>query len=106
MFLSSNMPSLKNIDMASYNSLLAAAPDVCSHILALSLAISHTGDWLNVVPYPGLMLHVHDREFGMSGLLAWPEDDGWQVQMPNVRWRELLILSETIKWGVHRHDSL
>ena len=51
------------IDEASYNSLLASAPDTRSRALALSSAIPHAGDWLEVVPSSALGLHLHDREF-------------------------------------------
>ena len=51
------------IDEASYNSLLHLAPDTRSRALALSTAIPHAGDWLNVIPAPALGLHLHDREF-------------------------------------------
>ena len=51
------------IDEATYSSLLDSAPDSCSRALALSTAIPHAGDWLNVVPSTALGLHLHDREF-------------------------------------------
>ena len=51
------------IDEVSYNSLVASAPDLRSRALALSTAIPHAGDWLNVVPSQTLGLHLHDREF-------------------------------------------
>ena len=53
----------RSIDEASYNSLLASAPDTRSRALALSTALPHAGDWLNVVPSSALGLHLHDREF-------------------------------------------
>ena len=56
-------PLSRMIDEASYNSLLHLAPDTRSRALALSTAIPHAGDWLNVIPAPALGLHLHDREF-------------------------------------------
>ena len=51
------------IDEATYSYLLDSAPDSRSWALALSTAIPHAGDWLNVVPSAALGLHLHDREF-------------------------------------------
>jgi len=51
------------IDEACHSSLLDSAPDARSKALALSSAIKHAGDWLNVVPSPALGLHFQDREF-------------------------------------------
>ena len=49
------------IDEASFDALLASAtPPPPSKALALSTAIRHAGDWLNVVPSS---LHLQDREF-------------------------------------------
>ena len=45
-----------NIDEASYNSLVASAPDLRSRALALSTAI--------------LGLHLHDREFRIIGWVS------------------------------------
>ena len=56
-------PLSHKIDEASYNALVASAPDTRSRALALSTAIPHAGDWLNVVPSTALGLHLHDREF-------------------------------------------
>jgi hypothetical protein len=53
----------RSIDEASFSLLLARAPDVRSKALALSSAIPHAGDWLNVVPSSALGLHLLDREF-------------------------------------------
>ena len=53
----------RSIDEANFSLLLARAPDVWSKALALSSAIPHAGDWLNVVPSPALGLHLLDREF-------------------------------------------
>ena len=58
------------IDEASFDALLASAPNLCSSTLALSSAIRHAGDWLNVVPSPALGLHLHDQEFHFC-LLYW-----------------------------------
>ena len=38
------------IDEASFNSLIDSAPNIHLRALALSSAIPHAGDWLNVVP--------------------------------------------------------
>ena len=51
------------IDEASFDALLASAPNTRFKALALSSAIRHAGDWLNVVPSSALGLHLHDREF-------------------------------------------
>ena len=51
------------IDQASFDALLASAPDTRSRALALSSATYHAGDWLNVIPSPSLGLHLQDREF-------------------------------------------
>ena len=52
----------RSVDIASYHHLLSEAPDSRCKALALSLAISHAGDWLNV-PSSILGLHLHDQEF-------------------------------------------
>ena len=51
------------VDEASYSLLLDSSLDVRSRALALSSAISHAGDWLNVVPSTALGLHLLDCEF-------------------------------------------
>ncbi len=56
-------PLSRKIDEATSNFLVNSAPDTRARALALSTAIPHTGDWLNVVPSPALGLHLHDREF-------------------------------------------
>ena len=48
---------------ACFSALLDSAPDVHSRALALSSAIPHAGDWLNVVPSSSLGLHLLDCEF-------------------------------------------
>ena len=53
----------KGIDQAVSADLYSAAPDTRSKALALSTAIPHAGDWLNVVPSHALGLHLHDWEF-------------------------------------------
>ena len=53
----------KEIDVSTFNSLLASASDTRSRALAMSSALPHAGDWLNVVPSPALGLHLQDREF-------------------------------------------
>ena len=52
-----------SIDKASYIHLLTGAPDTRSKALALSTAIPHAGDWLNIIPSHALGLHLHDWEF-------------------------------------------
>ena len=56
----------REIDEAIFKSVLDSAPDTRSRALALSTAIPHAGDWLNVIPSPALGLHLHDREFRFS----------------------------------------
>ena len=51
------------IDETSFNLLVSGAPNTRSKALALSTAIPHAGDWLNVVPSKALGLHLHDWEF-------------------------------------------
>ena len=51
------------IDEASFDALLVSAPNTRSKALALSSAIRHAGDWLNVIPSSALGLHLPDREF-------------------------------------------
>ena len=51
------------IDEATFDALLTSSPDTRSRALALSCAIPHAGDWLNVVPSSALGLHLLDREF-------------------------------------------
>ena len=58
------------IDDACFTALLASSPDIRSRALALSTAIPHAGDWLNVVPSPSLGLHLLDSEF-RSCLRYW-----------------------------------
>ena len=45
-----------------YDQLVAGAPDCRFKALALSSAICHAGDWLNVIPSQSLGLHLYDRE--------------------------------------------
>ena len=40
------------VDYASYNHLLASAPDICSRALAFFMALPHAGDWLDVILSP------------------------------------------------------
>ena len=51
------------IDEASFDTLLASAPNSRSKALALSSAIRHAGDWLNTIPSSSLGLHLPDRDF-------------------------------------------
>ena len=59
------------IHEASFDALLASATHPRSKALALSTAIRHAGDWLNVVPSSTLGLHLQDREFRLC-LQYWP----------------------------------
>ena len=63
-------PLSRAIDEACFSALVDSAPDVRSKALALSSAIKHAGDWLNVVPSPALGLHFQDQEFRLC-LLYW-----------------------------------
>ena len=58
------------IDEASFDALVDSAPNPRSKALALSSAIHHAGDWLNVIPSSALGLHLQDREFRFC-LLYW-----------------------------------
>ena len=60
----------RSIDEASFDALLASAPNTRSKALALSSAIQHAGDWLNFIPSSALGLHLQDREFRFS-LMYW-----------------------------------
>ena len=51
------------IDEASFDVLIESSPGVRSKALALSSALPHAGDWLNVVPSSALGLHLLDQEF-------------------------------------------
>ncbi len=53
----------KCVDDASFNDVLDSAPDLRSRALALSTALPHAGDWLNVIPCATLGLHLQDWEF-------------------------------------------
>ena len=46
-----------------YIHLITGAPHTRSKALALSTAIPHAGDWLNVIPSHALGLHLHDWDF-------------------------------------------
>ena len=56
-------PLSHSIDDATYNQLLTSAPNIRCKALALSTALPHAGDWLNVIPSSTLSLHLQDREF-------------------------------------------
>ena len=58
------------IDEVSFNQLLDTTPDTRSRALALSTALPHAGDWLNVIPSTTLGLHLPDREFRLC-LYFW-----------------------------------
>ena len=72
------------IDEASFDAVIDSAPDTRSRALALSSAIPHAGDWLNVVPSSALGLHLPDREFRPClqywlGLPIFTEGGRWCV---------------------------
>ena len=50
----------------NFDALVTGAQDSRSRALALSTAIPHAGDWLNVVPSRALGLHLQDWEFRVS----------------------------------------
>ena len=52
-----------SIDDACFSFLEESSPDVHSKAFALSSALPHAGDWLNVVPCSTLGLHLMDCEF-------------------------------------------
>ena len=52
-----------SVDEACFSLLLESSPDVHSRALALSSALPHAGDWLNVVPSSALGLHLMYCEF-------------------------------------------
>ena len=52
-----------SIDDACFSFLVESSPDVRSKALALSSALPHARDWLNVVPCSALGLHLMDCEF-------------------------------------------
>ena len=67
------------VDETSFSTLLDTSPDTRSKALALSSAIQHAGDWLNVVPSAALGLHLQDREFRLClqyWLGLWMSEDG------------------------------
>ena len=87
------------VDESSYSLLLDSSPDVRSRALALSSAISHAGDWLNVVPSMALGLHLLDCEFRLCLCTGWGSK--YLRREPNAQsatW--LLILMGTTKWAV------
>ena len=72
------------VDEAQYAALLADAPDSRARALALSLAILHAGDWLNVVPSTALGLHLQDRETPLQALgSSWVSPWGSPLWRPS-----------------------
>ena len=70
-----------SIDDACFSFLVESSTDVRSKALALSSALPHAGDWLNVVPCSALSLHLMDCEFCLClkywlGLQMF-EDGAW-----------------------------
>ena len=85
----------RSIDEASYINLISRAPDICSKALALSTAIPHAGDWLNVIPFRAIGFHLHDWEFRLC-LHYWLGLQWFSAQFAS-RW---LILWVIIRWVV------
>ena len=100
------------IDQASYDQLVAGAPDSRFKALALSSAICHAGDWLNIIPSQALGLHLYDREFRLC-LQYWM---GLPMVDEKVRCPICQAVADPIGdhqvgcWGngdrIFRHDSL
>ena len=51
------------IDESNFDRLLDTSTTTRQRALALSSALQHAGDWLNVLPSPALGLHLHSKEF-------------------------------------------
>ena len=70
-----------SIDEASYIHLITGAPDTRSKALALSTAIPHAGDWLNVIPSHALAALAPRKEVPslIPGTSSRPAD----VYLPN-----------------------
>ena len=102
----------KAIDQAVFVDLVSSASDSRSKALALSTAIPHAGDWLNVVPSHALGLHFHDWEFRLC-LQYW-----LGLQMVEEGTRCPVCQAAADPYGdhqvgcggngdrIHRHDSL
>ena len=56
------------IDEASYNSLVASAPDLRSRALALSTAIPHAGDWCLHKPLACISM---TENLGSAWIIGW-----------------------------------
>ena len=101
-----------SIDEASYIHLITGAPDTRSKALALSTAIPHAGDWLNVIPSHALGLHLHDWEFRLC-LQYWL---GLQMVEEGARCSICQVVADPLgdhQVGcggngdrIHRHDSV
>ena len=62
----------RSVDQAVFDEVCSSAPDTRSRALALSSAIPHAGDWLNVIPSKAFGLHLFD--WAVSSVLAGPQD--------------------------------
>ena len=81
------------LDEAVHLELLDTDPDTRSKALAMSSAIHHAGDWLNVIPSSSFGLHLQDWEFRLC-LQYWLMGFGVQCV------KEVLIPLVTIRWAV------
>ena len=54
---------LATIDESNFDHLLATSTTTRQRTFALSSALQHAGDWLNVLPSPAVGLHLHSKEF-------------------------------------------
>ena len=100
------------LDEAVHLELLDTAPDTRSKALAMSSAIHHAGDWLNVIPSSSLGLHLQDWEFRLC-LQYWlglrMVEDG--IRCPVCQRNADSFGDHQVGCGgngdrIHRHDSL
>ena len=102
----------KAIDQSIFYSFLSNAPSSHLKALALSSAIPHAGDWLNVVSSLALGLHLHDQEFRCS-LQYWLGVNMFSVSYPCSfckstcdPYNDHQIECGGNKDRIHRHDSI
>ena len=101
-----------SIDEASYIHLITRAPDTRSKALALSTAIPHAGDWLNVNSSHALGLHLHDWEFHLC-LQYWlglqmveDDEEGVRCQVVADPLGDHQVGCGGNGDRIHRHDSV